>query len=141
MQVSGPVLPQHVDQFWPTLRDGFQKALLATGGDMTTADLWSQCRHGPAFLLIAHDTEIRGASIWRQETWQTGSKLRCLALYGTRLNEWKDEMRAMAICIMRDCGATSLVSEGRCGKNGEPLWTKPYPNAKPLRILYEEVIE
>lgn len=132
----------NVDSFWPSLREGFQRALLKTGGDLTTGDLWVQCRNGSAFLLIAHEgEEIRGASIWRPDTWQTGRKLRCLAMYGTKMSQWKDDMRAMAIRIMRDCGATSLVSEGRCGKNGEPLWTKPYPNAKPLRILYEEVIE
>lgn len=130
-----------VDQFWPHLREGFQRALLKTGGDLTTADLWVQCRNGSAFLLIAHEgEEIRGAAIWRPDTWMTGRKLRCLALYGTRFREWKDEHREAAIRIARDCGATSLVSEGRCGKNGEPLWTGMYPNAKPLRILYEETL-
>jgi hypothetical protein len=132
----------NVDQFWPSLRAGFERALKKTGGDLTSGDLWVTCRSGAGFLLIAHEgEEILGASIWRQDTWDSGRKLRCLAMYGNRLREWKDDMRASAIRVMRDCGATSLVSEGRCGKNGEPLWTKPYPNAKPLRILYEEVIE
>ena len=132
MQVSlWPVA--HIDQIWPSLRDGFQKALLATGGDLTTADLWTACRSGNAFLLIAHDGEqVFGASIWRPDTWQTGPKLRCLGLYGTGFRDWINDMRAMAVRLAHDCGATSLVSDGRSG------WTKVFPNAKRLRITYEE---
>lgn len=125
----------NVDQVWPYLREGFQKALLRTGGDLDTASLWTQCRAGTAFLVIAHDgEEIRGASVWRQEQWQTGSKLRCLALYGAGMKDWIQDMREMAAKIAGDCGATSLVSEGRLG------WQRVFPKARVLRALYEEPI-
>jgi hypothetical protein len=132
MQVSlVPVL--NVDQFWPHLREGFHRSVMRTGGDLTTGDLWSQCRNGSAFLLIAHEgEEIRGASIWRPDTWQTGRKLRCLALYGSGMKHWIEDMHGMAKSIAIDCGATSLVSEGRLG------WQRIFPKAKVLRALYEE---
>lgn len=134
MQVSVvPVL--HIDQFWPSLREGFHRSVMKTGGDLTTGDLWVACRSGSAFLIVAHDgDEIRGASIWRPETWQSGKKMRCLALYGAGMKDWIQDMREMAARIAKDCGATSLVSEGRLG------WQKVFPKAKVLRALYEEAI-
>lgn len=124
-----------VDQFWPHLREGFQRSVMKTGGDLTTGDLWVACRSGSAFLLIAHEgDEIRGASIWRPDTWQSGRKLRCLALYGSGMRDWIQDMRDMAARIAKDCGATSLVSEGRLG------WQRVFPKARVLRALYEEQI-
>jgi hypothetical protein len=132
MQVS--LLPvTSVDQFWPHLREGFHRAVMKTGGDIETGDLWVKCRSGEAFLLVAHEgEEIRGASVWKPQTWQTGRKLRCLALYGSGMHEWIYEMRDLAARIARDCGATALVSDGRLG------WQKIFPKAKVLRALYEE---
>lgn len=125
----------NIDALWPALREGFQRSLLKTGGDIETGELWVQCRSGAAFLLVAHDTEIRGASIWKPQTWQTGRKLRCLALYGHGMTDWIEDMKAMAASLAKDNGATALVSEGRMG------WQRVFPNAKPLRILYEEQID
>ena len=108
---------------------------MKTGGDIETGDLWVQCRNGSAFLLIAHDgDEIRGASIWRPDTWQSGRVLRCLALYGHGMTDWIEDMHATAKRIAADCGATSLVAEGR------PGWQKKFPKAKVLRMLYRESI-
>lgn len=132
MQVSLVPVP-NVDLYWPHLREGLHRSVMKTGGDIETGDLWVQCRNGSAFLLIAHKgDEIRGASIWRPDTWQTGRKLRCLALYGFKMNGWIDDMHALAKRLAMDCGATSLVSEGRLG------WQKIFPKAKVLRALYEE---
>jgi len=124
---------QHIDQFWPHLREGFQRAVMKTGGDIETGDLWVQCRNGSAFLLIAHDGDkIAGASIWTRQTWQTRRVMRCLALYGTGMTGWLPDMRALAIQLAKDNGCTSLVSDGRRG------WQRIFPNAKVLRNLYEE---
>jgi len=102
---------------------------------METGDLWVQCRNGSAFLLIAHDGDrIAGASIWTRQTWQSGRKLRCLALYGTNMTGWLPDMRALAMQLAKDNGCTSLVSDGRVG------WTKIFPKAKVLRQLYEEAL-
>lgn len=132
MQVSLVPVP-NVDAFWPHLREGFERALLKTGGCLSTGDLWVQCRNGSAFLLIAHEgDDIRGASIWTPNTWQTGRKLQCLSLYGSGMNNWIDDMRNLAANVARECGATSLVSEGRLG------WQRIFPKAKVLRALYEE---
>lgn len=134
MQVSVVPVP-NIDALWPYVREGFHRSVMKTGGDIETGDLWVQCRNGSAFLLIAHDTEIRGASIWRADTWQTGRVLRCLALYGEGMEGWIGEMKALATRIAIDCGATALVSEGRAG------WQKVFPQATVLRMLYREPIQ
>jgi len=134
MQVS-LIGVHNVDTLWPVLREGFQRAVMKTGGDIETGDLWVQCRNGSAFLLVAHDGDkIAGASIWTRQTWQTGRKLRCLALYGTGMTGWLPDMRLMAMQLAKDNGCTSLVSDGRVG------WSKIFPQARVLRQLYEELI-
>jgi len=153
MQVS-LIGVHNVDTLWPYLREGFQRAVMKTGGDIETGDLWVQCRNGSAFLLVAVETltdqgpptshqlptnfpqlEIRGASIWTRQTWQTRRVLRCLALYGTQMTGWLPDMRALAMQLAKDNGCTSLVSDGRLG------WAKIFPKARVLRQLYEEKIE
>src|SRR5687767_11822241 len=99
MQVSLVAVP-NIDAIWPHLREGFHRSVMKTGGDIETGDLWVQCRSGAAFLLIAHEgEEIRGASVWTAQTWQTGRKLRCLALYGTEMDGWIRDMKAMATSL------------------------------------------
>lgn len=113
---------------------------MKTGGDIETGDLWVQCRNGSAFLLIAHvnssmdEMTLVGASIWTRQTWQTGRKLRCLALYGTNMTGWIHDMKALAERLAKDNGCTSLVSDGRLG------WTKIFPRARVLRQVYEEAL-
>lgn len=108
---------------------------MKTGGDLTTGDLWVACRSGSAFLIVAHEgDEIRGASIWRPETWQSGKKMRCIGLYGSRMIDWIEDMHELVKRLAADCGATSLISEGRLG------WQKTFPKAKVLRALYEETL-
>src|SRR5690606_6563130 len=88
------LVPVHmVDQIWPRLADGFDRSVKRTGGDMTMHDCWVTARSGCGFLFVAHDdAEIHGASLWRGETWQTGAKFRCLALYGRRMKDWIADM-------------------------------------------------
>lgn len=108
---------------------------MRTGGDLTIGELWQGCRRGDLFLLIAHeDGAVIGASIWKPELWQTGRKLRCMGVYGTKFKLWQDAMREAATRIAKACGATSFVAEGRDG------WSKIFPKAKRLRVLYEESI-
>ena len=123
----------HVDQIWSAVGEGLHGACMKTGGDCTGSDLWQQCRAGTAFLIIAHDgEEIRGASVWRPETWATGAKLRCLALYGRKMSDWIPDMHNTAKQLANQCGADCLVSEGRAG------WAKIFPQARQVRVLYEE---
>lgn len=124
-----------MDQLWPYLAAGFQKATDRTGGDITTGDLWQGCRRGDLFLFIAREgDEIMGASIWKPETWQSGVKFRNMGLYGRKFRLWIYPMRDRVERVAKDCGATSLLSEGRVG------WAKVFPKAKVLRVLYEEQI-
>ena len=125
------LVPVHlVDQVFPKLQAGFHKAAIKTGGDMTTADMWQQARAGAAFIFVAHDgDDIRGASLWRGETWQSGPKFRCLALYGVRMRDWIEDMHE---AVKIAAGGANLVAEGR------PGWVPVFKKAKVLRYLYEE---
>ena len=120
-----------VDQVWPAIAQGIAKSCERSGGGLTAGDVWTQCRSGSAFLIIAHDDkEIHGASVWYPQN----GKLRCMALYGTGMRGWIGDMHEMAKRIARDCGATALISEGRTG------WQKIFPQAKKARIFYEETL-
>ena len=123
-----------IDPIWPYLREGFEAACLKTGGDVSSGDLWAACRSGSAFLIVASGEAIQGASVWRPDTWASGRKLRCLALYGADMDGWIDDMRDMARQVALDCGATSLVAEGR------PGWERIFKNATRLRVLFEETL-
>lgn len=119
-----------VDQVWPALGEGFERAIAETGGDIAVGDLWTMARSGAGFLFVAHDGEqIRGASLWKFETWPTGPKFRCMALYGAKMSDWIEDMHA---AVKAAAGRADLVSEGRRG------WAKVFPRARELRCLYEE---
>lgn len=119
-----------VDQVWPQLAEGFHRAVMVTGGDWTAGDLWVAARSGNGFLFVSFDgTAVHGASIWRFETWQTGAKFRCLALYGENMAAWYPEMREL---VKQTAGAAKVVYEGRKG------WERAEPDARPVRTLYEE---
>lgn len=125
----------HVDAFWPHVREGFQRALLKTGGDLETGDLWALCRSGAGYLIVINDEDgIIGAAILKAETWSSGRKMRVMALYGAGAADWFADMKALAIRIAKDCGATAIVADGRKG------WPKFAPNARVLRVVYEEQI-
>lgn len=122
-----PVL--YIDQLWPKLRDGFDHALMRTGGDAGASDLWVQARNGSAFVFVAHDAgQILAASIWRFEHWRTGRKFRCLAVFGRNRKAWYADMRAV---VENAAGGATLVTEGRRG------WARVEPDARELRTMYE----
>ena len=129
MNVS--LVPVHlIDQTWPLVAAGFERAVAKTGGDVAVGDLWTQARSGRAFLFVAHDEKtIFGASLWRFETWPTGAKFRCLALYGADLVGWFKDMEK---AVRAAAGTARLVTEGRRG------WAKVLPNVRELRTLFED---
>lgn len=130
------LVPLHlVDGVWPSVKDGFQRASDRFGGDLTVGELWQGCRAGHCFLFVVHDEQkVVAATAWKPELWRSGPKFRCLALYGVQMDDWFDEMRRKVTETAINCGAASLIAEGREG------WRKVLPEAKVLRTLYEERI-
>lgn len=125
-----------VDGIWPSVVGGFQKASRRSGGDLTVGDLWVGCRSGHCFLFIVHEgDDVKAATVWKPETWQSGTKFRCMALYGQGMADWMPELHEMVKKVARDCGASSLVAEGREG------WRKIFPHTRKIRTLYEEPID
>jgi len=130
-----PIPVDAIDMIWPQVREGLQRSIMKTGGDLTTAELWQGCRRGDFFLLAVFEgNAVKAASVWQPQAWQTGQKLRCLALYGAGMKEWIGDMHEAAKELARSCGATSIVSDGRAG------WKPIFPQARVLRVVYEEQI-
>lgn len=126
-----------VDRVWPLVREGLENSCTACGGDLSAADLWRECRSGNAFLiLVLEEGKILSASAWRPETWSSGGKLRCLALYGVGLWKWIGPLRAAVLELKQNVGAESLVAEGL--EKWGALFKRLFPNARKLRVLYEE---
>lgn len=126
-----------VDGLWSQIAEGLEHACRKTGGDITAHYLWTECRAGRAFLVVATAPtklghEIIAASVWRFEQWSSGRKLRCLSLYGRDMKSWLADHRKLTLEMAKTGGATALVTEGR------PGWARVFREAKTLRVLLEE---
>lgn len=128
---------QAVDQAWPKIAAGFGRALARGGGDLTIPDLWVTARSGQGFLFLAHDeTGIHAASLYRFDTWSTGVRFRCLAIYGDKpAEEWFDAMLSEAERIGRMGQAVEIITEGRDG------WGRRVKRLRRLRNTYAMPIE
>lgn len=126
---------QMVDAIWNSVKDGFQKASDRFGGDLTVGELWQGCRAGHVFLFVVHDDQkVVAATAWKPELWRSGPKFRCLALYGAQMADWMPELHEKVRETAIQCGAESLLAEGREG------WKRIFDKAKVLRVTYEERI-
>ncbi len=122
-----------VDQFWPLLAKGMANSCRRSGGGIVSGDVWRECRSGSAWLIVAHDeTTIQGASVWYLQTGANGAWLRCMAMYGVKMNAWKDDMRALVMRIAADCGAVGIKADGRRGIGAM------VPSAQIKHVYYEE---
>lgn len=120
-----------IDALWPKIGPGLGVALRRSGGDMSLGALFQQCRSGTASVLLAFDDEVKGAAVFRPEVWETGSKLRCLAMFAQDFRAWKHEAAAAMMTLKEAIGANAVIFEGRVGHE------KLFPEAKVLRQLYE----
>ena len=126
---------QMVDAIWNSVKDGFQKASDRFGGDLTVGELWQGCRAGHVFLFVVHDDQkVVAATVWKPELWRSGPKFRCLALFGLGMQDWMPELHEKVRQTAIQCGAESLLAEGREG------WKKIFKAARVLRVVYEEPI-
>ncbi len=119
-----------VDQVWPLIADRIDTCLHSIKADCSTADLWSLCRSGNAFLMVAHDGDIHGAMVWRFETWLHGPVLKNLITVGDRMKDWLSDAHDAAGRLAKNGGATRYVWHGR------KAWQRYFPKAKVLNITY-----
>ena len=132
MQVS--LVPVHlVDNLWPHVSEGFQRASKRFGGDITVGELWTACRSGHVFFFVVqNDTgEIVGATIFRSEAWGKGQRFRCLAMYGIGIKLWRDVALEHVVKVAKLAGCNGIVSDGREGIG------KLFPEAKKVRSVFE----
>ena len=130
------LVPLHlVDGVWRHVSDGFGRASKRSGGDLTVGELWQGCRAGHCFLFVVHDDQnVVAATVWKPELWRSGPKFRCLALFGLGMQDWMPELHEKVRETAVQCGAESLLAEGREG------WKRIFDKAKVLRVVYEERI-
>lgn len=124
--------PAQVDATWPTFAERLQKACEETGGDLSSGDLWQMCRSGQAFLVLVYDESgFIAALIMQFQNWSGKQVLRVLAIVGDNMSQWLSMAKGFIAQMAANGGAKSLVADGREG------WTRIFPTAKKLRILYE----
>lgn len=105
-----------VDAIWPLISAEMQRGCDKTGGGSSSGSLWQLCRSGNAFLIVCHDgEEIICASVWRFETWPSGTVFRCLGVCGKSMNLWVSELYAFALSQAKIGGTDRLIAEGRPG--------------------------
>lgn len=127
----------NVDSVWHLISDRIIKTLEDNHGDCSAGDLWTMCRSGGAFLMVAHgDDGIKGASIWRFEQWLEGTVLKNIILAGEDMDTWFEECSRLANAIGKAGGATKFVWDTR--RRG---FEKLFPKARPIRQTYMMEIE
>lgn len=117
-----------VDQYWPHLQEGMDKACRKGGGQYGPDWLWSMCRKGDAFLIV--DTEgdqIRAAAVVQVQNWVNRTILFVYAACGRDLEEWMEPMKEFAFNAF---SVSAIMFEGRLG------WGKK-KGIKTLRCVYE----
>lgn len=125
-----------VDVVWPHIAGRIQEACDLNGGDLSSGALWQMCRSGNAFLVLVTDGgEPIAALIMQFQNWSGKPVMRCLGIAGDRMAEWLPMAKDFITRMAMDGGAVSFVSEGREG------WTKVFPEARKLRIVYEVEID
>lgn len=123
--------PNEVDGLWPTLRDGFTKALEHGPRDYSPGQVWQICRSGGAFLCLAHtDKDILMASVWQFRSHEERFTFHCIGLYGKDLKRWAQPASDFLKQMARENGATRMTF---CGREG---WARLF-NAKPNGEYYE----
>jgi hypothetical protein len=101
-----------IDGLWAQIGDDIVKCIEKTPTYFTAAELWTMCRAGSAFLIIAHEgTTVFGSSIWRFED----DNFVCLMLTGKRADEWIAATYERAAVTARMGGAKQLMASGRVG--------------------------
>lgn len=127
-------LASEVDSVWPSIAQGMQRACDKTGGASSAGELWQMCRNSEAFFIIGFDERsILVASIWRFETWPSGTVFRCLAMTGHRPAEWVEGLRDFVMPIARDGGTQRVIAQGRKGLHR--LFQRHL--SRPVKVLWE----
>ena len=120
-----------IELAWGETHKGFAISLRRSGGDMNLGQLYQQVCAGSARILVAVDEGVKGALVFRAETWDTGVKLRVLAMFARDFRSWRHEAMDQLHSIKDRLGANAIVFEGRVGHE------RLFENAKVLRHLYE----
>jgi hypothetical protein len=126
------LVPVHaVDQVWPLISERIIAAVEKINFDCSAGELWQMCRAQGAFLIVSEeDNQIKGASVWRFETWVKGPVFRNIILAGDDISFWKDSMAECAERVARAGGAGTYTFAGREG------WGRLFPDAKIQNVSY-----
>ena len=118
-----------VDAVWPHLKDGMETACSKGGGQYTHDWLWTLCRKGDAFLIVAvEDEAVKGGVVCQVQNWTGRMVLNVLAACGRDMKSW---LQAMTDYGLAQFGVQAIVFEGREG------WRNVVPGVRVVRCVYE----
>lgn len=126
-----------VDNIFPAVSDGFNRASKKSSSDIDASYLYRECRAGNAMLVVASDeTNVTGALVLRNENWCGKSVMHTLGLWCSARGAYR-ALEAKKIELARMTGATSLVASARASERGHCGFLRLHPNAKILRYVIE----
>lgn len=121
-----------VDEVWPSLAPRIAEGLKKTPSETTIGDLWTGCRGGRLFLILAFDEEnIKGITAWRLAI---NGYFECVNIVGKRADLWMKPVCEMGLAIAKNNGCTGIAGSGRTG--WIRLMKKLFPTTKVVRQTY-----
>lgn len=108
------VSPQNVDAVWQHIAEMVSNGMDQITADCTAGDLWTLCRSGQVYLVIAHDQKPVAASFWRFEMWPAGGVFKNLMTVGEhhRKDDWFADMDRFVNRIAQSNGASLYAWQG-----------------------------
>lgn len=122
---------QNVDVIWPLISKDIVKCSEKTPSYLTAGDLWTMCRSGNAFLIIASDPDIKGFSIWR---FGSSEYFECVFILGSAADGWFKSMLDFALELAVQNGRKGIGGESRVGL--VKLMKRHFPRTKIVRQTY-----
>jgi len=128
---------QDVDRIWPFISKSLADGLRKAPAGMSVGDLWTMCRSGDGFLILASEEQtILGITIWR---FPSAEYFECVMIAGKKSKTWMKPICDFALLIAGQNGRAGIGGTGRLG--WIDLMKRLYPRTKIVRQTYVVEIE
>lgn len=125
------VLPEHVNLFWPKVKDLLKKSVKYTYGRYTLGDIYDVLISGEYQLWVVYDGHEFKAALGTTITKYPQRKCVCIHFIGgTQLNKWKDKFLFSLRKFARDMKCDGIEATGR------PGWVKHIVNQNKAKVRF-----